>query len=224
MKHAGQKDPNTYNNHYQPNNSGTDGQGSYFGLEVRSIVNDLFRGLTVARNPQLWQSLPAEKQEEFENSPEFVAIEKELADMQGQRDSDSASRRRKLYAKKRTLTEKELRKCQKAQQYRPGTNSKDNGPPCYHRSIFDRVRFLMPERDRLASALFETTTLRSPTGLSALQDMIALCEKDAEVELRPGLAPERCCCSNSARQRKLAKSARGDTDTQSAYDWRHIYH
>jgi hypothetical protein len=53
MKHAGQKDANTYNNHYQPNNSGTDGQGSYFGLEVRSIVNDLFRGLTLARNLQL---------------------------------------------------------------------------------------------------------------------------------------------------------------------------
>ncbi|KAK0641459.1 hypothetical protein B0T16DRAFT_214715 [Cercophora newfieldiana] len=69
MNHAGHKDPNTYNDHYQPNNSGTDGQGSYFGLEVRTIVNDLFRGLTLVRNPQLWQSLPAEKQEEFQNSP-----------------------------------------------------------------------------------------------------------------------------------------------------------
>src|SRR5436190_16650569 len=103
MKHAGQKDSNTYNNHYQPNNSGTDGQGSYFGLEVRSIVNDLFRGLTLARNPQLWQSLPAEKQEEFQNSPEIVQIEKELGALRGRRDSDSVSRRKTLYGKKRSL-------------------------------------------------------------------------------------------------------------------------
>jgi len=52
MKHAGQKDPNTYNNHYQPNNAGTDGQASCFGLDVRDIANDLFRGLTLVRNPQ----------------------------------------------------------------------------------------------------------------------------------------------------------------------------
>lgn len=51
MKYAGQKDPNTYNNYYQPNNSGTDGQSNYFGLDVRTIVNDLFRDLTLARNP-----------------------------------------------------------------------------------------------------------------------------------------------------------------------------
>ncbi|KAK0641769.1 hypothetical protein B0T16DRAFT_431464 [Cercophora newfieldiana] len=157
MKHAGQKDPNTYNNHYQPNNSGTDGQGSYFGTEVRSIANDLFRGLTIARNPQLWQSLPAEKQEEFQNSPREGA-------------------------------------CSPAGTAGSGLNL--TFPPCYHRSIFDRVRFLMLERDRLASTLFETATLRSLTGLSALCDMVALCEKDAEVEFRPGLEPGKCCCSN----------------------------
>ncbi|KAK0747306.1 hypothetical protein B0T21DRAFT_300960, partial [Apiosordaria backusii] len=192
MKHAGQKDPNTYNNHYQPNNSGTDGQGSYFGLDVRSIANDLFRGLTLARNPQLLQSLPAEKQEEFQNSSEFSKIENELAALRGRRDTDSITRRRNLYAERRRLTEKEVRKYQKAQTLHP--SREDRSLQCYHRCIFDRVRFLMPERDRLASTLFDTHALRSPTGLSALRDMVALCEKDAEVEFRPGLEPGKCHC------------------------------
>lgn len=78
MKHAGQRDADTYNNHYMPNNSVTDGQGSYFGTEVRSVVNDLFRGLTVARKPHLAQSLPAEKKEALRTIPKFVAIEEEL--------------------------------------------------------------------------------------------------------------------------------------------------
>src|SRR3954470_4970081 len=81
----------------------------------------------------------------------------------------------------------------------------------------------MPERNRLASSLFETDTLRSPTGLSALRDMVALCEKEVEVEFRPGLEPEKCGCSNLVRLRKLAKSTSSNTDTRSTYDWRHIY-
>jgi len=83
MKHAGYKNPNIYNNYYQPNNSGIDGQGSYFGSEVRTIVNDLFRGTTVARNPDLPQRLPAEKEEALANSPEYIAIRTELAALRG---------------------------------------------------------------------------------------------------------------------------------------------
>ncbi|KAI5861259.1 hypothetical protein GGS23DRAFT_612226 [Durotheca rogersii] len=39
----------------------TDGQGSYFGFDVRTIVNDRFRSYTLTCNPQLLQSLSAEK-------------------------------------------------------------------------------------------------------------------------------------------------------------------
>ncbi len=43
-------------------------------------MNDRFRGLTLHRNPDLWlwQALPARKQYELENSPEFTAIEDEI--------------------------------------------------------------------------------------------------------------------------------------------------
>ncbi|KAK0721747.1 hypothetical protein B0T26DRAFT_849947, partial [Lasiosphaeria miniovina] len=160
--------------------------------EVRSVVNDLFRGLTLPRNPQLWQSLPTEKQEQFQSSPEFVEIEKELAALRGRRDADPSSRRRcsrELYAKRRELTHKEVRKWQKAQSHQP--SGKDSSSPCYRRSIFNRVRFMMPERNRLASSLFKPDTLRSTTSLSALRGMVTLCEKEAEVEFRPGLEPEK---------------------------------
>ena len=223
MKHAGQRDSNTFNNHYMPNNSGTDGQASYFRTELRSIVNDLFRGLSLPRNPKLWQSLPAEKQHEFENSSKYINIEEEIAALKGKNDANSITRRKELYTQKRKLTADELRKWQKVQPYRPDVDDEDNTSPCYHRTIFNRTRFLMPERDRLASVLFEVAALRSPTGLSALRDMVALCQKDAEVEFRPGLEPEKCCCSNSAGQRKTAQSPLGDMKTKTIYDWRHIY-
>lgn len=200
MKHVGQKDVNTYNNHYMPNNSGTDGQGSYFGTEVRSVVNNLFRGLTIARNPHLPQSLPAEKKEALSTSPEFMAIEKELISLRGQANKKSTSRRKKLYAEKRKLADQELREWQKTQPYRPSTTTGNKYPPCYHWIIFSRVRFLMPERDRLAESLFETDTLRRPTGLQSLRDMIALCETDTEVRFRPGLEPNLCHCAKPTRR------------------------
>lgn len=121
----------------------------------------------------------------------------ELTALRAGRDVDSISRRRKLYAERRRLTEKEIRKYQKAQTHRTG--QKDNSPLYYHRSIFDRVRFLVPERNRLTSSLFETATLQSPTSLSALRDIVALCEKDSEVEFRPGLEPDKYYCSNLVR-------------------------
>ncbi|OCL06329.1 hypothetical protein AOQ84DRAFT_399062 [Glonium stellatum] len=210
-------DLNTFNNYYMPNNSGTDGQASYFGIELRSIINNLFRGLSLPRNPKLWQSLPAEKQHKLENSSNYINIEEEIAALKGKKDLESIARRKELYAQRRKLTAKELRKWQKAQPYRPDIKDEDNDSPCYHRTIFNRTRFLMPERGRLASTLFKVTTLQSPTGLSALRDMVALCQKDAEVEFRPGLEPEKCCCSNSASQPD--QSPLSDTKKKTTYDW-----
>ncbi|KAF5601402.1 hypothetical protein FPANT_1773 [Fusarium pseudoanthophilum] len=109
IKHAGQRDTNTYNNHYMPNNSGTDSQASSFGIEVRSVVNNLFRGLTVARNPHLAQSLPAEKREALHTSLKFLAIEEELMNLRGRESKKSTSRRKQLYEKKQKLADQELR-------------------------------------------------------------------------------------------------------------------
>lgn len=56
----------------------------------------------------------------------------------------------------------------------------------------------MPERDRLASSLLEITHLRSPAGIAALRDLVTLYLKETEIEIRPGLEPEKCSCSTVA--------------------------
>lgn len=160
------------------------------GGKGRTLVADLFRGLTVPRTPNLWQSLPAEKQYEFENSEEYVSLGKELAALGGRTDKKSIGRREELYREKRKLFNNELRDWQKHQP------NKHNDAPGYHRAIFDRVRFMMPERDRLASNLFQVAALRSDTGVAVLRDMMALYQSRSEVEYRPGLEPDKCCCWN----------------------------
>jgi hypothetical protein len=47
-KHGGHRDENTYDSFYAPQNPGTDGQGSYFGDTLRSIVNDRFCAMTLS--------------------------------------------------------------------------------------------------------------------------------------------------------------------------------
>jgi hypothetical protein len=115
IKHGGYTDENTYRDYYAPNNAGTDGQGSYFGDKLRSIVNDRFRSMTLCRNPELWQSLPAEKQHKLKSSLDFTAIEQELEALSLDPRDDSAvtDRRKELRAEKRKLIAKELRKSRK---------------------------------------------------------------------------------------------------------------
>ncbi|KAK0621131.1 hypothetical protein B0T17DRAFT_276620 [Bombardia bombarda] len=223
MKYASHINPDTYGQFYQPNNSGADGQGSCFGSELRSIVSDLFRGLTVERNPQLVQALPAQQYEALRATPKFVELEEELATPLKLNGPD-ASRRRKLHAERRQLIEKELRKWQHLQPYRQRVAGHSDPPPCYHRNIFSRIRFLMPERDRLASDLSRVDTLRSPAGLRAIRDMITLCEANAEVVLRPGLEPDMCLCTDLTTHQQIASCSPTAVDTGSSYDSRHIYH
>ena len=54
----------------------------------------------------------------------------------------------------------------------------------------------MPKWDRLTSTLFKVAVLQDFTGLSILHNIITLCQKDAEVEFRPGLELEKYYYSN----------------------------
>jgi hypothetical protein len=205
MKHAGQKDDKTYRDHYAPNNAGTDGQGSYFNDELRSIVSDRFRAMTLYRNPELWQSLPAEKQDELENSSEFIAIEDELEALSrnSKDDSTTRDRRKELRADKRKLLTEELRKCQKLQPNKLPSSTDENDMIGYHRTRFFRTYGLMPERNRLASSLFTVASIRSDEGQAVLRDMITLYQQDTKVLSRPGLEPEKCGCSATGRKWKI---------------------
>lgn len=124
--------------------------------------------------------------------------------------------------KKRKLADQKFREWQQTQPYRPIT-AREKNLPYYHRNIFDRVRFLIPERDRLAENLFQTDTLRNSTGFQVFRDMIALCETDTEIKFRPGLEPNLCLCGKSTRRRKLPEFFCAAKNLKSTYNWKHVY-
>ena len=100
-------------------------------------------------------------------------------------------RRKKLRAQKRKLVSEELRKVQRLQPKKCTSKTDKSILTDDHRTRFNRIRRLMPERDRLASSLFVVTPIRSEEGRAALRDMIELCRQDTEVAFRPGLEPEK---------------------------------
>ncbi|OJD24096.1 hypothetical protein ACJ73_04548, partial [Blastomyces percursus] len=79
-KHAGHRSSRTHHDYYAPNND-TDGQAAYLGDPVRTNVVDVFRNLKLERNPDLWQSFPAEKQYALKKTEEYLTIEKKLQDL-----------------------------------------------------------------------------------------------------------------------------------------------
>ena len=209
MKHGGHQHAGTHRNHYQPNNPGTDGQNAYLGGQLRTLVADLFRGMTVPHNPNLLQTLPAEQEYEIETSSEFVALDGELQELTAEPPSEEREqRRRKLYTRRHKLIRVELRKAQESQECKPASTAADEIQSIGgHRARFARFCRLTPERKRLANSMFTVGWLRSPEGRSVLQDMIALYQQKAEVAFRPGLEPEKCHCPVAERGGKPDKYA-----------------
>lgn len=61
------------------------------------LLAHLFRGMTVAHNPNLLQELPAEKKYEIEPGPEFVALSGQMWDLKAEPPSEEREKRpRKL--------------------------------------------------------------------------------------------------------------------------------
>ena len=192
MKYAGHTAPDTFANHYQPNNSGADGQGSFLQAPLRN-VSDHFRGLTIQRNLNRVQKLPAAKQRD--DRPDYAALNQELSSLKGKNDSISRTQRSQLVKRKTKLYHKAFHKWQTAELYTYSPTDESSAPMTGSQlATFERVRFLTPERDRLASAMLQVASIRSPTGRAALQDLVALCGKSREVEVRPGLERWRCLC------------------------------
>lgn len=156
MKHGGHKDPRTFGENYQPNNAGTDLQGGYFDGKLRSIVSDRSRGVTLHRNPELLQTLPARKQYKMQHTLEFATLEDKIEALAPKSRTDQAARNRRdtLMTEKHKMASEELLKCQKLQSSKLLCTADDAVLMGYHRTQFHRVRRLMPERDRLASNLF----------------------------------------------------------------------
>jgi hypothetical protein len=183
--------------------STVDGQGSFFEQGLRKDHLEDFRGLSLHRHPRLWQSLPAKQQFEFDCRPDILALDEEIETLTPEiqacgyaNDTQShRARRRDLYERRRQLTVDELKECRKIQPRK--LTSQDAHETCledHRRTFFSHIRGLLPERDRLASSLFQSVALRSVEGRSALHDLVALCKHDCQTIYRPslGLKEGRC--------------------------------
>jgi hypothetical protein len=114
---------------------------------LRSIVNDRFRELTLHRNPEILQTLPARKQHESENTPGFTTLEDEIEALApAKTDPAAKDRQGALMAEKRKLVSKELLKCQKLRPSKLPSNADDADLMGYHRTQFQRVRRLLPKK------------------------------------------------------------------------------
>ncbi|KAI9774214.1 MAG: hypothetical protein M1839_001760 [Geoglossum umbratile] len=182
--------------------STVDGQSSYWGRERRTIHIDVFRGVSLHHHhPQLLQSLPAKLQADLEHRPGFVALNTEIESLSAKATvattdderKQARDRRNELYWQRRQLVVAELRKCQKNQ---PLNLATADGIDSFIRPLtyFDRVRFLDPSRDRLASSLSLNVPLRSEEGRASLHDLITLCKENPEVGYRPSLQPKMGRC------------------------------
>lgn len=143
----------------------------------RAIVNNLFRGLTLDRNSELWQSLPAEKRFILERSEEYVKIEKERENLKVISRRTSIKERKKLYNQIRKLETTEFYKYRDSQPRNPLSTRVDTTYAMGGlRARFARVSRIIPERERLARGIFLVTILRSPEDRRILNDIITLCK------------------------------------------------
>ena len=78
MGFAGHTDPNTFLNSYMAPVSTVDSQASFLGQTLRRDHIEDFRGMSLRRNPQLQQSLPAKMRYDLERRSDFIALEKEI--------------------------------------------------------------------------------------------------------------------------------------------------
>jgi hypothetical protein len=213
MSAAAHQNRDTFSRSYDTSESRVDGQNTFLGNEGREDPSAAFLEQSVPYTPNLAQRLPAEERYKLESSEKYVKIEEDIASAWDDKTIKSKDLIKKLQRKRNALIDDALKYWQKNQPYKP------EDPPFYHYGIFDRCRFMMPERDRLAINVFKSANLRSSIGLSVLRDLVALLSKNTEVEFRPGLEREKCACTKVKREFQDDNIAK----VPGKYDWRHIY-
>jgi hypothetical protein len=205
IKYNGHTDKNTYRDYYALNDTGVDGQNAYLGAFVRSLSSNLFQGLTVSCNLELWQSLPAKEQDKLENSPEFKAIKDKLKNLflSFKDDLTTKNQQKELQVQKKKLVTEKLCKCQKHQPKGLLSKNGESDSTEHHRTLFSCACALMLKRDRLANNMFVIAFIYNDIRRAVLYDLITLYQQDTEVACRPGLEPRRCFCPITDQKRKI---------------------
>jgi hypothetical protein len=187
-----------------------DGQASYWNKERDTELMDSFRGMSLQWHPSMIHSLPAKVQDDLRHLPDFVARHEEikslgekLKGLTAEAEVGAAKKRQQeLRWKQRQAMSEELSKWREIQQGDRDTDIKDTDiedtdlklDVASRPAFFNRIRYLDPLRDRLASSLFKNDPLRSQAGIEVLRDMIALYKENVQVAYRPSSCPNNGRC------------------------------
>ncbi|KAB5550744.1 hypothetical protein GE09DRAFT_1033211 [Coniochaeta sp. 2T2.1] len=207
LKFAAQKNPSVLGNHYLHDLTTVDGASCYLGMKPRTDLTEDFRTATMRRNPDVGQSLPSSMRHELRQRGEYVLITNNIEDLSHQiKKTVDEDKLRKLKADRATayrqrdiLEKEELTKLREnTKRVHPAQRGQQHQGDGQHRkkdeTEFDRIRHMMPERDRLSRTLFLRVSIRSPEGRSAMQDLINLRTQDSQVAYQEVLKPNKGCC------------------------------
>ncbi|KAF7169446.1 hypothetical protein CNMCM6106_004351 [Aspergillus hiratsukae] len=196
MKHASHTEARTFGRSYAHPVCEVDGPATYLDIASRHEHIQNRRSMGVHRNQNLWQSLPAKAEFEFQEREDVIALDKEferLSTQLAKTDTETKKgiqlQRRRVQGKKDKLYLEELKRQRVQQCTQTGS--------VYEQTLFHYRRRAMPERDLLAHKLpKKSSTIRSPDGLEAMKALEAICNQYHQVTYRSGLQPVngRCVC------------------------------
>ncbi|THC87771.1 hypothetical protein EYZ11_012784 [Aspergillus tanneri] len=198
MKFAGQTKRDTFGRSYAHRVVEIDGAASFLGIKSRRDHIDNHRSMGVRRNPQLYQSLPAKAELEFQDRVDIVqldikiqSLKKQLAGLDKEEAKPIQQQRRRLENQRQRLYLDELACVRRDQTRQLGFQ-----PGSVERTLFYYTRKVMPERDMLAGILPTMVELRSPTGRMALRALEAICSQEVSICYLSSLTPidGKCIC------------------------------
>ncbi|KAG9244994.1 hypothetical protein BJ878DRAFT_420194 [Calycina marina] len=203
MKFAAHRNSKTLVGHYLDDMSNVDGAAVFLGLEPRRDLTEDFRSASMKRSPDLQHSLPRKCLDELRQRRDFTDLGEQIDNLSAQITAaimekgrqELKAQRRYVYDQRQKLINEELAKYRRTQRRVHSAQCEVDDQGEWHRSYFDRVvRHMVPERDRLARTLPIAAPLRSPEGISALQDLIELRTNDSRVAYQEVLRPIGGCC------------------------------
>jgi carbonic anhydrase len=201
MKYASHTEARTFGRSYAHPVCEVDGPATYLNIASRHEHIQNRRSMGIHRNPNLWQSLPAKAEFEFQEREDVMALDTEFALLSSQlakADSQEMAheihlKRRRIQSQKDKLYFEELKRQREVQQ---GTQTGS----VYEQTLFHYRRRAMPERDLLAQILPTRSTIRSSAGLEAMKALETICSQYHPVTYRSGLRPGndgKCMCGES---------------------------
>lgn len=190
-KFAAQRNDQVLASSYLHNLTTVDGTACFLGLKPRTDLTVDFRTATMKRIP-IPDPLPSNLREALHQRNDYVAISEQIESLgyliEGSTDESS----RNHYKALRIAAYTARAKLEKAEQKNHQRKNKQRGrrdQTDWREAHFDRIRHMMPERDRLARTLFLKVPLQSPEGMSAIRDLIAFRTNDCRVAYQESLRP-----------------------------------